>query len=117
MSKVLYVQVAEKIMMNILEDEYKPGDKYKSVREIAMEFSVNPKTVQRAFDHLNDIGIFETVVGGGRYLSKDKDVMDIIYKHLILSEIQRFISQMEFLNITRSQLITYIDNFYDTNEN
>ncbi len=114
MSKVLYVQVADKIMMNILENNYKPGDKYKSVREIALEFSVNPKTVQRAFDHLNDIGIFETVVGGGRYLSKDQDVIKVIYNRLIYSEIQRFIEQMEFLNITRQQMIEYIDNYYET---
>lgn len=114
MSKVLYVQVAEKIMINILENDCKPGDKYKSVREIALEFSVNPKTVQRAFDHLNSIGIFETVVGGGRYLSKDSDVLDVIYKHLILSEIERFITQMQFLNIGRNQLLEYIDDYYET---
>ncbi len=117
MSKVLYIQVADKIMINILENKYKPGDKYKSVREIAIELQVNPKTVQRAFDHLNDIGIFETVVGGGRYLSKDEDVIKIIYNRLIFSEIQRFVEQMEALNITRTQMIEYIDNYYETSEN
>lgn len=114
MSKALYVQVADKIMVNILENDYQPGDKYKSVREIALEFAVNPKTVQRAFDHLNDIGIFDTVVGGGRYLSKDKDVIKVIYNHLIISEIQRFVKQMEFLNINRTQMIEYIDDYYET---
>lgn len=116
MSKVLYVQVADKIMVNILQNDYKPGDKYKSVREIALEFQVNPKTVQRAFDHLSDIGIFETVVGGGRYLSKEEDVIKVIYNRLIFSEIQRFVEQMEALNITKKQMIEYIDNYYEASE-
>ncbi len=113
MSKILYEQIADRIMVNILDEGYLPGDKYKSVREIAVLFTVNPKTVQRAFDHLNKIGIFETVVGDGRYLSANNDVIKQIHDHLIVSEVENFIEKMQSYNLTNEQIKTYLNNRLD----
>ena len=42
----IYLQLMERIQHDIISGTYKPGDKLPSVRELAMEASVNPNTMQ-----------------------------------------------------------------------
>ena len=44
----IYLQLMERIQHDIISGTYKPGDKLPSVRELAMEASVNPNTMQKA---------------------------------------------------------------------
>lgn len=109
MSKILYEQIANKIMLDILIEKYQPGDRYKSVREISVLYTVNPKTVQRAFDYLSQLGIFETVVGGGRYITVSPDVMEKIQEKLIEDEVVGFLEKMRLYNLSQQQIISYIN--------
>ena len=43
----IYLQLMERIQHDIISGTYKPGDKLPSVRELAMEASVNPNTMQK----------------------------------------------------------------------
>lgn len=115
MSKQLYVSVAEKIMADILLENLSPGQKLRSVREYAIKYSVNPKTIQRAFDYLDDINIFYSVVGEGRFLVSNPDIIKQIEKHLIISEVKLFTSKMMTYNLTDEQVISYIRSEYERN--
>ena len=44
----IYLQIIEKIRLAIISGIYKPGDKLPSVRDLAVEASVNPNTMQKA---------------------------------------------------------------------
>ena len=44
----IYLQLMERIQHDIISGSYKPGDKLPSVRELAMEASVNPNTMHDA---------------------------------------------------------------------
>lgn len=94
LKELLYVEIAEKIMDQTLSSNLAPGSKIASVRVMALEYEVNPKTIQKAFDYLDDRGIFSTVVGGGRYLSSDSQVLDNIRQQLVAKEIDRFTKKM-----------------------
>ena len=48
----IYLQLMERIQHDIISGTYKPGDKLPSVRELAMEASVNPNTMQKALSEL-----------------------------------------------------------------
>ena len=62
----IYLQLMERIQHDIISGTYKPGDKLPSVRELAMEASVNPNTMQKALSEL------ETIYYGGR--NNDKTI-------------------------------------------
>lgn len=113
MSNVLYKQIADKIMTDIIKNGYRSGDKYKSVREIAMELKVNPKTVQRAFDYLSNLGIFVTVVGEGRYISNEENIINQIETLLVDDYIEKFINKMSTLKVEKSYLLSQIENKYE----
>ena len=62
----IYEQVVEKL-------ERLPLTKMPSVRSLAMELSVNPNTVQRAYAQLEQDGYLYTVSGRGSFVTAESD--------------------------------------------
>ena len=50
----IYMQIADVILEDILEKKLVEGDKIPSVREMAVSVQVNPNTVQRSYQWLQD---------------------------------------------------------------
>lgn len=113
MSKRLYVNIAERIMADILIAGLEPGTKLKSVREYALEYKVNAKTVQRAFDYLDSIKIFYSIVGEGRYLAKESDVIERIKNQLIDAEAQIFVEKMKSYNLSLDAITEIVKENYE----
>ncbi len=65
----LYEQVAEKLAHLIICGALESNAKLPSVRSLAMDLSVNPNTVQRAYAQLEQEGFLYTVVGRGNYVT------------------------------------------------
>ena len=57
----LYEQIVEKFRHLILNGALKPGEKMPSVRQLAMDLSINPNTIQRAYMQLEQEGLVEYV--------------------------------------------------------
>lgn len=51
----IYLQIMDEIKRWIVTDVYQPSQKIPSVRELAVEFGVNPNTVQRALSELSAV--------------------------------------------------------------
>ena len=62
----LYEQVAEKLAQLIICGALESNAKLPSVRTLAMELSINPNTIQRAYMQLEQDGYIYTVVGRGK---------------------------------------------------
>ncbi len=113
MKRLLYIEIAEKIMIQVLKSEIEANTKVPSVREMALIHNVNPKTIQRAFDYLDDLGLFYSVVGEGRFLSNDEATINNIKKNLITSEIESFVFKMKEYGCHQEELITKIKEQYE----
>ena len=70
----IYEQIEEKFRMLILRGVLAPGDRMPSVRRMAMELSINPNTIQRAYMELEQKGLIYPVKGKGNFVS---DVTEI----------------------------------------
>ena len=44
----IFIQIVERIQMEIISGKYSPGDKLPSVRDLAAVAAVNPNTMQKA---------------------------------------------------------------------
>lgn len=102
-------------MREILIANLKPGSKVKSVREYAIDYKVNPKTIQRAFEYIDELNIFYTNKGEGRYLSKNNDVMKLIKNELIDSEAEAFVNKMMSYNLSLETINQIIKESYERN--
>ena len=46
-SRPIYLQIIERVQMDIITGRYQPGDKLPSVRDLAQEAAVNPNTMKQ----------------------------------------------------------------------
>ena len=69
----IYEQVVEKLERLIVSGGLEPLTKMPSVRSLAMELSVNPNTIQRAYTELEQDGYLYTVSGRGSFVTAESD--------------------------------------------
>jgi Predicted transcriptional regulators len=64
----LYVQIEEQIKTAIASGVLQPGDRLPAVRELALELTINPNTVARAYRELERAGLIDTTPGRGTFV-------------------------------------------------
>lgn len=69
--KAIYIQIADYLLENILAGVLTKGDKVQSVREMAATVQVNPNTVVRSFNYLQDREIIVNQRGIGYFVADD----------------------------------------------
>lgn len=69
----IYEQVIERFQQMILCGALKADEPMPSVRSLAMELSLNPNTIQRAYQELERAGYIYTVKGKGSFVSETTD--------------------------------------------
>lgn len=70
----LYEQVTEKFRTLILRGILKPGDRMPSVRQLAMDLSINPNTIHRAYMVLEQEGLIYPVKGKGNFVADTEKI-------------------------------------------
>ena len=70
-SSPIYIQLVNKIKLDILSGKYEAGEKLRSVREMAAEASVNPNTMLKALSELESTGLIYTRRTVGRFITED----------------------------------------------
>lgn len=67
-SRPIYLQISDKLRERIAAGVLAPGDRLPSVRELAVELSINPNTIQRSYRQLEMEGYIATVAGKGCFV-------------------------------------------------
>ena len=70
-NKTIYLQIAELLSEQILVGKWPPQEKVPSVREMGMLLQVNPNTVLRTYDFLQQKGIIFNKRGIGYFVEDD----------------------------------------------
>jgi GntR family transcriptional regulator len=70
-TSAIYLQIADHICEKILLKEWKPDDRIPSVREMAVQLEVNPNTVMRTYDFLQQQNIIYNQRGIGYFVSPE----------------------------------------------
>ncbi len=66
----IYLQLINQVKRAAASGLLKTGDQMPSVRELAVELTVNPNTVARAYQELEREGIIKTVRGVGTFMAE-----------------------------------------------
>lgn len=67
----IYLQIADYVCEKILLGEWKADDKVPSVRDLAVQLEVNPNTVMRTYDWLQQSGIIYNQRGIGFFVAPE----------------------------------------------
>lgn len=65
----LYLQIESQVKQALAAGALRPGEALPSVRRLALELGINPNTVARAYQNLEQAAVIRTVPGGGTYLA------------------------------------------------
>ena len=71
----IYEQVIERFQVLILNGALEPDEQLPSVRSLAVDLSINPNTIQRAYSELERRGLIYSIKGRGNFVSSQKDVV------------------------------------------
>ena len=104
----IYLQLMERIQHDIISGTYKPGDKLPSVRELAMEASVNPNTMQKALSELERIGLVHSRRTSGRFITEDETMIKQLKTETATEHIREFLKSMEQLGFTRPEILELV---------
>ena len=88
----IYLQIIEKIKMQIISREYLPNDRLPSVRELSIMFEVNPNTIQKALNELEEMGLIYTERTNGKFVTENALVIDHIKNKTIKEKISSIIA-------------------------
>jgi GntR family transcriptional regulator len=82
-----YRQIIEQIKFAIARGRLSPGDRLPTVRQLAVDLSVDPNTVVRAYRELELEKVIETQQGSGTYVGKERIEIDPLERQRMLDQI------------------------------
>ncbi len=104
----IYLQIVERIELEIVSGKYKPGDKIPSVRELAVEAGVNPNTMQKAMVELERDGLVHSERTSGRFITEDETMIMEIRKDLARKQIEEFMERMKKMGFSGEEIVTLL---------
>ena len=106
----IFLQIVERIQMDIISGRYAPGQRLPSVRDLAAEAAVNPNTMQRAFMELERIGLVYSVRTNGRYITEDTTMIEELKNSVAKEKINEFLTVMQGLGYKQEEILSLMQN-------
>jgi len=82
-----YRQIIEQVKFAMARGDLEPGTQLPTVRQLAVDLSINPNTVIRAYRQMEIEGLLETHQGSGTFVGDRKPVIDAIERQRMLDQI------------------------------
>jgi len=104
--EAIYLQIADRMSEHIMLGKWKPDEKIPSVREMAGELQVNPNTVMRTYEHLQNQEIIFNKRGMGHYVAVDaiKKIKNLRKERFLQQELPDFFRSLYLLDISFEEM-------------
>jgi DNA-binding transcriptional regulator YhcF (GntR family) len=105
-NQAIYIQITEFVKDQILLNKWQKEDKIPSVRDLAAELQVNPNTVMRAYDFLQQQGVIYNRRGIGNHVSSEagEKILAARREKFLQSDLPVFFRNMLLLQIGLDEL-------------
>ena len=105
-----YRQVIDQVKAAIATETLSPGDRLPTVRQLAVDLSINPNTVSRAYTELELTGLVETQMGSGTFVGSRQVMPDDVERRRILDQLcQEFLSRASTHGFTLDDVVQNLD--------
>ena len=105
----IYIQAANSIKRDIVTGKLSPGEKLPSVRDLAVEYTINPNTVSRVYKELEQEGVCFTRRGMGTFVTEDSGKVQQLKEEMAGALIREFLEGMEQLGFSRTEAIRILE--------
>lgn len=108
-STPIYQQLIQDIKVAVLKNILQPGDKLPSVRDLALQLTINPNTIQKAYQELERQRVIETLRGKGTFVSShykpDQDEERMIN---LKENLTNILVEARFLGLNHQKIIQLV---------
>lgn len=117
--QAIYLQIAEYVSDQVLLGRWAPGDKIPSVRELAAELEVNPNTVMRTYEFLNQQGVIVNKRGIGYFPAEDAidKIRTFRRGQFLENDLPQFFKNLTLLGIDLREIETRYDQYVHATNN
>lgn len=113
----IYIQIAEYVCEQILLKKWNLGEKIISIRDLAISMEVNPNTVQRAYDFLQQREIITNKRGVGYFTEENamERILSFKREQFMENELPVFMRNIYLLKIDFKEIKALFDQFVKDN--
>ena len=104
----IYLQIVEKIKIDIISGDIKYGSRLDSVRDLANFYKVNPNTMQKALNELENTGLIYTERTNGKYVTEDVNLIKKYKKEYVDKISNIYLETMYSVGCTKDDVIKYL---------
>lgn len=112
----IYLQILHGIRQKIASGQWPAGMRMPPVRELAVEFGVNPNTMQRSLGELEREGIVYTERTSGRYITADAGQIERMKSEMANGYAGQYRDQMHALGFGPDDMIAVLRRATDTQQ-
>ncbi|MBP3673813.1 MAG: GntR family transcriptional regulator [Oscillospiraceae bacterium] len=106
-TRPIYAQIVDGYREQIAAGILRPGEKLPSVRELAVQLSINPNTIQRSYRQLEAEGWIATVPGKGCFVCGLPEYT-MEQKQELLAAFDKTAAALLRIGVTREEMIARI---------
>lgn len=105
-----YRQIIDQVKSAIASGRLEPGQRLPTVRQLAVDLSINPNTVGRAYTELELTGLVETQMGSGTFVGHHTVDQDEVERRRMLDQIcQELLSRANSYGFTLEEILENLE--------
>lgn len=112
----IWRQLVVDFTRRIIIGEWKPGMKIPSTRELALEYQVNPNTVQRALAELDRTGTTQSERTSGRFVTEDGESLEALRGESAQEIIDDAITRLNGIRVQRDDAVKLLNQRWRTHD-
>ena len=111
-SRPIYEQIKDGLRRMIVTSAMAQDEKLPSVRAMATQLSINPNTIQRAYNELEQEGYIYSVAGKGSFVSGTADA-DTARRENLKEDLRKLLGELRYLLMTHEDAVKLIKEVYE----
>lgn len=108
-TRPMYEQIVERFQTLILTAVLPVDEQLPSVRSLAVELSINPNTVQKAYAELERRGFIYTIKGKGNFVTCNDGLMRY-KKQELQTKLDKIVEEAREVGIAKTAIVYYLEN-------
>jgi len=109
----VYLQVVRHFKQQIAKRLLEAGQEIPSRRELAVQFNINPNTVQKAYKEMEEQGLITTEKNYPSKITTDVEILKGIRNELIMEAVNEFVDSIKVINVPVEELLEMVKKNYE----
>jgi len=105
----IYLQLIECLKIYIISGKLEPGKRIPSVRDLALLIKVNPNTVQKALEKLEEMKLIYTKRTNGKFVTEDFSLINKLKEEYADEITKIYFEKMQNIGFEKIDTMKYLD--------